>query len=291
MLGDFPDLNRTVKCNKINEIVKEDYILESLVLDLNGIESVPAYFVKPAIEKEKYPVVLYNHAHGYNYNLGKSELIQGNNSLQYPPYACELANMGIASLCIDHWAFGDRRGRTESELFKEMLWNGQVLWGMMVFDSLKAIDYLVSRSDIDSNNIGTIGFSMGNTMAWWLAALDERVKLCADICCLTDFNSLLEQRAVDEHSLYYYVPGLLKHFTTSDILELISPRYHLSLNGKFDPHTPIKGLNVIDERMKAIYENDGNPDAWRLSIQDTGHYETAVMRSEIKHYLNFLSYC
>jgi hypothetical protein len=62
--------------------------------------------------------------------------------LQKPPYAEILAGRGIASLCIDAWLFGERRGRTESEAFKQMLWNGQVLWGMMVYDSLRAVDYL-----------------------------------------------------------------------------------------------------------------------------------------------------
>ena len=286
LLGDLPDLDRTIHCEKINEIIYDNYILENLLLDLNGIELVPAYFLKPIVEKEKYPAILYNHAHGGNYELGKNELIQGRKSLQNPPYADVLAKMGIASLCIDTWAFGDRRGRSESELFKEMLWNGQVLWGMMIYDSLKALDYLSSRSDIDADKIGTLGFSMGSTMAWWIAALDERIKVCIDVCCLTDFHSLVAQRALDGHNLYYYVPGLLKHFATIDILELISPRYHLSLNGKYDKLTPIDGLYKIDAAMKRIYEEEGNPDGWKLSIYDTGHYETAYMRKEVIDFLN-----
>ena len=42
------------------------------------------------------------------------------------------------------WAFGERRGRTR-EIFKEMLWKGRVMWGMMVYDSIKAIDYIFTR--------------------------------------------------------------------------------------------------------------------------------------------------
>ncbi len=89
------------------------------------------------------PVILYNHAHGGVYDLGKEELLAGRPALQDPPYAFALAHAGYASLCIDTWLFGERRGRTESELFKEMLWHGRVLWGMMVYDSLRAVDYLV----------------------------------------------------------------------------------------------------------------------------------------------------
>ena len=63
-------------------------------------------------------------------------------------------------------------------MFKAMLWQGQVLWGMMVYDSLRAVDWLVDpRRRRRQARIATLGISMGSTMAWWLAALDERVKV------------------------------------------------------------------------------------------------------------------
>ncbi len=60
-------------------------------------------------------------------------------------------------------------------MFKAMLWQGMVLWGMMVYDSYKAVDYLASRPEVDPSRIATLGMSMGSTMAWWLAALDPRI--------------------------------------------------------------------------------------------------------------------
>ena len=191
LLGDLPVRNRPIAVEKIAEEECETYTLETLLLDLNGSEPVPAYFTRPHAAGP-YPTMLYNHAHGGDYVLGKDELIRGRDCLQRPPYAEVLARRGIAALCIDTWAFGERRGRTESAIFKEMLWRGQVMWGMMVYDSLRAIDYLVSRPDVDADRIGTLGMSMGSTMAWWMAALDARVKVCVDICCLTDFEALID---------------------------------------------------------------------------------------------------
>ncbi len=54
--------------------------------------------------------------------LGKDEFLAGRSALQSPPNAAALAHRGIAGLCIDAWNFGERRGRAESELFKELLW-------------------------------------------------------------------------------------------------------------------------------------------------------------------------
>ena len=242
-------------------------------MDLNVIEAVPAYLVR-LLADGPYPCMLYNHAHGGDYLLGKDELIQGRSILQQPPYAQALAERGIAVLCIDTWLFGERSGRTESELFKHMLWHGQVLWGMMVFDSLPAMDYLCSRPDIDAARIGT----MGSTMAWWLAALDTRLKACVDLCCLTDFQVLIEARGLDGHGIYYYVPFLLKHFATTGINALIAPRPHLSLAGNLDRLTPPAGLDRIDRELKVIYEELGCADAWELRRFDVGHIETAEMR-------------
>ncbi len=285
LLGDLPSFSNDIKSETISIERCKGYILETLVLDLNRMEPVPAYFVKPHDATQKTPVILYNHAHGGDYKLGKDELINGCNSLQSPPYADALTSMGYSVLCIDCWAFGERRGRTEAEIFKEMLWNGRVMWGMMVYDSLRAIDYLVTRKDIDSSRIGTLGLSMGSTMAWWVAALDERIKVCVDICCLTDFHSLIKAGGLNEHGIYYYVPSLLKHFTTLDINAMIAPRAHLSIAGIYDRLTPLEGLDIINRGLTEIYSAEGAPGAWRLSKYKTGHYETAQMRKEITEFL------
>lgn len=285
LLGDLPDRSRPVHARVISQETSDSYVLEKLLLDLNGIEPVPAYFVRPREVTGPVPVVLYNHAHGGDYVLGKDELLLGRSALQRPPYADALTARGYAALAIDAWMFGERRGRSESEVFKQMLWEGQVLWGMMVFDSLKAIDYLATRDDVDLNRLATLGLSLGSTMAWWVAALDERVKVTVDLCCLTDFQALIETRGLDGHGIYYYVPRLLKHFTTAEINALIAPRPHLGLAGNFDRLTPPAGLDRIDAALRQVYADLGAPEAWKLLRYDIGHFETAAMRAEILAFL------
>jgi dienelactone hydrolase len=231
------------------------------------------------------PAVLYNHAHGGEYHIGKEELLSGRSALQAPPYAEALTARGYSALCIDHWAFGERRGRTETETYKHMIWHGQVMWGMMVYDSLRALDYLVSRPDVDAARIGTLGISMGSTLGWWTAALDTRIKVCVDICCLSDYQALIETHGLDGHGIYYYVPRLLKHFTTAQINALIAPRPHLGLAGNCDSLTPPAGLDRIDAELKQVYAALDAPDAWQLRRYDIGHFETAAMRAEILAFL------
>jgi len=285
LLGDLPDRSRGIEAVKVAEEVSSEYVLEKLVLDLNGIEPVPAYLVRPRNREGPVPAVLYNHAHGGDYELGKDELLYGRDALQKPPYAETLAENGFAALCVDAWAFGERRGRSESEIFKHMLWHGQVMWGMMVYDSLRAIDYLVSRPEIDGDRLATLGISMGSTMAWWVAALDTRIKVCVDLCCMTDFQALIRSRGLDGHGIYYYVPSLLKHFTTAQINALIAPRAHLCLAGNYDRLTPPDGLDVVDAELRAVYRAEDAPGAWKMVRHDIGHLETAAMRAEALSFL------
>jgi len=285
LLGALPDRHRTISARVVAVQERDDYILETLDLDLNGVERVPAYFARPKGSVTNAPTVLYNHAHGGNYELGKDEFILGRPAIQNPPYAKALTDLGYCALCIDTWNFGERRGRTESEMFKEMLWRGQVLWGMMVYDNIRAIDYLATRPEVDAARIATLGLSMGSTMAWWTAALDERVKVCVDICCLTDFDELIASRGLDGHGIYYYVPSLLKHFNTAQINALIAPRAHLALAGNYDRLTPPLGLDKIDAALRQAYAEHGAPEKWRLIRYDTGHFETAHGRAEIIAFL------
>jgi dienelactone hydrolase len=259
-------------------------MLEKLVLDINGLEPVPACFVKPKQLSAKAPAILFNHWHAGEYQLGKNDMLRpkpGN----VPSYAEDLTALGYCALCLDMWCFGERSSRTELDTFKEMLWNGQVLWGMMVYDTLRGLDYLLTRPEVDPARVGTLGMSMGSTMAWWVAALDPRLKLCVDICCLTDFQALVAAHNLKAHGVYYFVPGLLKHFSTAQINALIAPRPHLATAGVRDDLTPAPGLDRIDRELRAVYQSLGRPDNWKLLRYDVGHAEPPEMRRDILAFL------
>jgi len=145
LLGDLPDRKRPISGKKRNEQERDGYILETWDLDLNGIETVPAYLARPRTISGRVPGVLFDHSHGGGYKIGKQEFIEGRSYLQPTPYAKELTDLGYVALCIDSWIFGERSHTTEADMFKAMLWRGQVLWGMMVYDHLRALDYLLTR--------------------------------------------------------------------------------------------------------------------------------------------------
>lgn len=284
LLGNLPSRSLPIISKKLEEIAYPEFILEKWVFDWNAEEQVEGYFVRPSGQNGPFPTIVFNHSHGGNYQLGKDELIQGNTYLQAPSYAEEFTKMGYAVFCIDAWGFGSRNKKTESELFKEMLWKGEVLWGKMVYDTLRAVDYLETRPDVNTEKIGTIGMSMGGVMAWWASAIEPRIKVCCDICGMTDFGTLIEKRRLDSHGIYFYVPRLLNYFTTSTINALIAPRPHLTLAGTNDDLVPSDGLDVIEEQLDQVYAKLGKQEAWRMRRFQTEHSETKEMRQEAKSF-------
>lgn len=284
LLGDRPTADPDNHM-KIAETTRDRLVIETHLLDLNGIERVPAYFIKPSVSTDPLPVIVYNHSHGGNYTIGKNEVLKSSPYLQQTSFAEELTAMGYAVLAIDAWGFNERSGKKESELFKEMLVNGKVMWGMMLFDSLNAIDYLETRSDIDLERIATIGMSMGGLMSWWMGALDERIKVTIDLSAQVDLETLIKTRSLDRHGFYNYVPSLLKHFTTASIQSLIVPRYRISLVGKDDPLCPIEGVEKVNKILEEKYAEHQSSSHFKKVITSGGHQETAHMRAEWKTFL------
>lgn len=289
LLGDLPWRHRPGPAKLLSTEEHEGYTLERLVLDLNGIEPVPAILLIPHKRRRLAPGLLFMHWHGGMYDLGKDQLLKGVE--EQPAYAPVCAQKGVVTLAIDSWCFGQRKHETdgrigEQDAFKLMLWRGQVLFGMMMFDEFRALDYLASRSEVDARRLGALGMSMGATKAWWLTALDQRLKVCMDICCLTDYDELITAHALKEHGIYYYVPSLLKHFRTASINELIVPRPHLSVNGRQDPLTPPAGVEKIRDYLLPLYRKYGRESDCRIELFDCAHVEMPEMRALVLRWMD-----
>jgi hypothetical protein len=289
LLGDLPWDHKPGQAKVLANEKHDGYILERLALDLNGLEPVPALLLIPDRRAARAPGLLYIHWHGGMYDLGKEQLLVGVKA--QPAYAPVCVEKGLVTLAIDSWCFGERKHdenarRGEEDKFKYMLWKGRVLWGMMMFDELRALDYLASRTEVDPGRLGVLGMSMGSTKAWWLAGLDPRVRLCMDVCCLTDYEELIRIHNLSGHGIYYYVPSLLKHFQTAQINELIVPRARLSVNGRRDDLTPPAGVERIRDYLAPLYQKYGTAEDCRIELFDCPHWELPEMRKLILEWMD-----
>ena len=280
-----PSLAVTPEAVLLEKKVRTHYTFEVLQLTLNDIETVPAYFAYPNAEKGPYPLVIFNHSHGGNFEVGKSELVRSSDYLQQESYLDTLIEAGYAVGSIDMWGFEERQGKKESELFKEFLLKGHTLWGLRLYDDQQFLTYLSSRAEVDPDRVATIGMSMGAMMSWWLAAIDDRVKVIVDIAGQAEYEALIKTRGLDHHNFYYYIPRVLEKHTTADIQKLIAPRPRLSLVGRNDPLCPLEGVLHLNQELQSIYEKFNRPENWQCKIVTGGHQETKEMRELWKQFL------
>ena len=301
LLGDLPELF-TPKAAIQPKLMKEGYTLERFTFD-NGIgETVYGYLMVPSRRKGPHPAILYHHQHAGNYKRGKKEII----TRAYPKLDFAtgeaLVRRGYVVLCIDAYAFGQRRfqgpagkneegAQTEASLFKMFLWQGRTLWGMMVRDDLLALNYLLSRPDVDPRRVAAMGMSMGSTRTWWAAALDERIKVAVCVACLTRYQNLIAHGQVNQHGIYYYVPNMLKEgIDAESVIALIAPRPLLTLTGDKDDGSPADGVRIINAYEESLYKLHRKADNFRgLVHKAVGHEYTPQMWDEtLKWFRKFL---
>jgi dienelactone hydrolase len=299
LLGDLPELFTPKVTIHEKKLSKDGYDLERFTFDNRVGDTVYGYILIPAGHKGRGQAILYNHYHGGKYKQGKEEVIsKAFKTLDFATGEA-LAKEGYVVLCIDAYAFGERRfqgpagnkeegRRTEESLFKMFLWQGRTLWGMMVRDDLLALNYLVSRPEVDSKRIAAMGMSMGSTRTWWAAALDERIKAAVCVACLTRYQNLIAHGQVRQHGIYYYVPNMLaEKIDAESVVGLIVPRPLLTLTGDKDAGSPANGVRIINAFQEYLYKLYEKPENFRgLIYNRIGHEYTPEMWKETLKWLN-----
>jgi dienelactone hydrolase len=261
----------------------------------DGGSAVSGLIAIPDGVTRRAPAVQYCHWHGMDYHLGKREVL-GQGSTGRPKIE-EFTSRGYVVMSIDAYGFGERQccgaagsreqgAQTEWSLFKQFLWEGRTLWGMMLRDEMLALDYLQSRPEVDPARIAAAGISMGSTRSWWLAALDRRIKAAVCVACLTHYRTLIEKGALAAHGIYYFVPNLLKHFDSDAIVSLIAPRPLLTLTGDQDVGSPVEGVRQINRSVAKVYKLYGQSQKFRgVVYQGVGHEWTPAMWAETVRWL------
>ena len=279
LLGDFPP---RPPVPVVHTVAREDhgtFQVERFTFE-NGLgDTVPGVLILPTHRSGRLPALLYCHWHGGEYQGGKSEVFENRHTPEVP--AAALAARGYAVLAIDAPCFGERNGRGpdgtrdaagEQSASKYHLWYGHSLWGALLRDDRMALDYLLSRPEIDPARIGVTGISMGATRSWWLMALDERIRAGVAVACLTRYQDLIAKGGLRHHGIYYFVPGMLRQFDTESVIALAAPRPLLCLTGGKDDGSPAAGIQRIEAAVRPI---------WRLTGRDGGF--ESVIYPELGH--------
>jgi dienelactone hydrolase len=248
--------------------VAERTTVDGLVRELVWLHTeeelhVPAYLFRPTEAKGPRPAVVVFPGHG---------TIDGAAGLEASPQranARELARRGFITLAVEARGFGRLGAVTHLQIDAAARLVGRTWYGLLVGDGMRAIDYLLTRPEVDADRIGVTGLGEGGGAAMYVAALDGRVHAAV----VSGYLGKYAIAALDEeHCPCNDIPGMLCHAEMGDVAALIAPRPVLFVNGRDDPNAN-PGTRESFAVARHLYQLLGVPRQVRLlEPEGMGHY-------------------
>lgn len=230
--------------------------------------------------------------------------------------AGELARRGYIVAVIDSFYFGERRlvvptptnmqqdfllvaegtdkwiellnqisWQYESDTAKSLFWAGATWPGVLAWDDMRTIDFLLTLPEVDPTRLGCVGLSMGGMRSALLGALDARVKAVCIVGWMSTLPEMLEEK-VRAHSWCNFIPGLPRALDWPDLASLHAPNPLLVLQGGKDPLFSLEGFQKAAERLRAIYAKAGAPGSFDIGLYDVGHQFTREMQEQAWAFLD-----
>lgn len=201
----------------------------------------------------------------------------------YQSFAQGLARQGCVVLLYDPIGQGERLQYVDAQ-FKSLLGAGtrehlhagnqqflvnEFLGSWRAWDGIRALDYLLSRGEVDPNRVGVTGNSGGGTMTTWLCALEQRWSMAAPSCFVTTFRRNLENElpADTEQCPPRAVALGLDH---EDFLAAMAPKPVMILAKERD-YFDVRGAEQAYARLKRLWRLLGAEDNLALFVGPTHH--------------------
>jgi len=164
----------------------------------------------------------------------------------------------------------DRNGKTEHVIYKNMIDAGITWAGVLAWDDLRSVDYLVTRPEVDSRRIACTGLSVGGFRTNFLAALDPRIKAACIAGWMTSFRNLLPR--YESYTVPAgWPPGLLDDLDYPDVGSLSMPNPLMVVHGWQDTLFPPNGVRSAFGTLAKCYETIGKPERFQTFTFDGPH--------------------
>jgi len=262
------------------------YIREKIIFDSDKYCSVSAYILLPKdIDSNKRPGILAAHGHGRGkvdvcgVARDKDEYERCVTPFNYD-YAVKFVERGYVVIAPDWRGFGDRSSPCEWVGVGRDMCNvnymaygyvGYNLLALQIWDGMRTIDYLQSRSEVDKERIGCAGLSFGGTMTMYLAVLDHRVKVACISGYLSTIIDAIGMRGKGNFCGSQYMPKLLTIGDLPDVAGLIAPKPLLIEMGEKDTCFAIEDAKNAYVQLKRIYTAAGASERLDCDIHQGAH--------------------
>ncbi len=234
-------------------------------------------------------------------------------------YADELARRGFVVLCPDAFYFGSQKldpdllpgyfrdnfpGMNSNDrnisigahnefyssyehIMARYFFGAGTTWpGVLFHGDRVAVDFLLSRPEVDASRIGCMGLSIGGFRSAHLFGLDPRISACVDAGWMTSYSMQMENH-FRHHTWMIYVPRQLEYLDLPDVVTLGAPKPLLIINCKKDQLYTMEAMQASAGKIAGIYEKLGAADRIKVSWYDVPHSFNAGMQDDAIRWLEF----
>jgi dienelactone hydrolase len=276
--GRMPEAPCPLDPEVLGTLSRPGYAIERLTFQSRPGVRVTANLYRPDPVHERLPAVLSVHGH---WSWARMDP-------HVQPRCIGLAKLGYVVLSVDAFGAGERAiepapGTYHGALVGASLWPvGTPLLGLQVYDNRRAVDYLVSRPEVDAGKLAITGASGGGNQTLYAGATDTRLAAVVPVCGVGTYETYLTTACcVCEVNI-----GGATYATTGDVLALIAPRALLVVSAtrdavQFSVGEASKSVAHARERFRLL----GQEAKIRHTAIDSGHDFNQPMRESMYGWL------
>ncbi len=283
ILDGLPDYNGPLNPKITGRIEAESYTIEKVIF-----ESLPGFYVTANLYRPtqpgRYPAVLLQSGHTQE---GKPEPQR---------LAANLALKGFVALTFDPIGQGEREQTYDRQIDAPLAgWSvnehiqagaqsiliGESVARYFIWDAKRALDYLLSRPEVDATRVGAAGCSGGGALTTFIGALDPRLKAVVPACFPNSYRLLFAGPNPDSEMSF---PVLSRGLDVTDFVELSAPTPYLIQATEHDYFTP-EGARLVYEEARRWYTLYGAEDKLRLFVGSGPHGTPLESREAIYEWM------
>ena len=278
IVGPFPE-KTSLNAQVIRRIKKEDFKVEHIIYESQpGFHVTASLFIPDMVNNA--PAILYMSGHS----------LEGYRTSTYQHVILNLVKKGFIVFAIDPVGQGERleyldtqtgtpmisSTREHSYTGVQTLITGSSQAKYMIWDGIRAVDYLLTRPEVDPERIGITGRSGGGTQTAFIAALDERIHAAAPEAFITNYSRLLQSIGPQdaEQNLFH---GISKRLDHPDYLVVRAPKPTL-LIATTEDFFSIQGARESASEVTAIFDAYEESDHFQMAEDSGGHQSTRKNR-------------
>src|SRR5262245_23881894 len=271
LIGGFPTERVPLRPVTLETRAFPGYRREKIVFESRPGVSVLAYLLLPHSARTPAPTMICvpGHGRGVDDIVGIDE--EGRDRTDKAGYqhdfAIQVAEAGMAALAIEPMGFGCRRDPINARqgLSRKAcdpaaggaLLLGETMVTWRVWDVMRTLDYIATRTELDSARVGCMGISGGGTVTVFETALEARIRAALVSGYLNTFRDSIGSLA---HCIDNYVPGILNWAEMYDVAGLIAPRPLFVESGEKDNIFPVQASVESFNHVREIYSVFGAAD-------------------------------